>query len=86
MTRKDIVVQKPESVNIGAGNAEATRVEPNHDQVRCRAYEIYTERCQSGGDGNALADWCAAERELKAKTNDGRQPAKVGGELSRRQA
>lgn len=86
MSRKHIATQNPGAVNGAADNAEATRFEPKDDQVRCRAYEIYTERCQSGGEGDALADWCAAERELETRANDGRQTAKSSGESSGREA
>jgi Protein of unknown function (DUF2934) len=45
-----------------AEDAAANR-EPNHDEVRRRAYEIYLE----GGSlpGRELDDWLRAERELR---------------------
>ena len=41
----------------------AANHEPNHDEIRRRAYEIYLE---SGGlPGRELDDWLRAERELR---------------------
>jgi hypothetical protein len=36
---------------------------PSHEEIRCRAYEIYLER--DGHAGDALDDWLRAERELQ---------------------
>jgi hypothetical protein len=36
---------------------------PSHEEIRCRAYEIYLER--NGLPGDALDDWLRAERELQ---------------------
>lgn len=38
--------------------------QPSHDQIARRAFALYQERGQSGGD--PLNDWLAAERELSA--------------------
>lgn len=38
--------------------------QPSHDQIAERAFALYQERGQSGGD--PLHDWLAAERELSA--------------------
>jgi DUF2934 family protein len=35
---------------------------PSHEEIRCRAYEIYLER--DGLGGNELDDWLQAEAEL----------------------
>ena len=35
---------------------------PSHEEIRCRAYEIYLER--NGFGGNELDDWLQAEMEL----------------------
>jgi hypothetical protein len=43
-------------------NAAANH-EPNHDQIRRRAYEIYLER--GSLPGRELDDWLRAERELR---------------------
>ena len=45
----------------GAAARASTVVTP--ERVRARAYEIFLAR--NGGDGDALADWLQAERELK---------------------
>ncbi len=44
-------------------------VKPTADQIRQRAYNIYTQRLASGGGGDQQSDWLKAEREL----NDGRR-------------
>ena len=36
---------------------------PSHEEIRCRAYEIYLERGDLPGD--ELDDWLRAERELQ---------------------
>jgi len=43
-------------------NAAANH-EPNHDEIRLRAYEIYLEG--GGLPGHELDDWLRAERELR---------------------
>ncbi|HVW30091.1 MAG TPA: DUF2934 domain-containing protein [Polyangiaceae bacterium] len=40
----------------------ATEVVMNHDTIARRAFEIYESR--GPGEGDALADWVQAEREL----------------------
>jgi hypothetical protein len=41
---------------------------PTREQIEVRAYEIYLDRgCQDGDD---LADWLAAERELRELAQD----------------
>lgn len=42
--------------------AETFVVPPTQQDIRARAYEIYLDRCGSGGD--AMGDWLQAEREL----------------------
>jgi len=39
------------------------RQTPSHEEIRCRAYEIYLER--GGLPGNEIDDWHRAERELE---------------------
>jgi hypothetical protein len=39
---------------------------PTREEIELRAYEIYLRR--GGGDGSALDDWLAAEKELSAST------------------
>jgi hypothetical protein len=45
-----------------AEDASANRA-PSHEEIRCRAYEIYLER--NGLPGDELDDWLRAERELQ---------------------
>ncbi len=41
------------------------RVEITHDDIRCRAYEIYCKRCDTQGEGgDHFSDWLRAEQEL----------------------
>jgi hypothetical protein len=46
------------------GASEFSHLSSSAEQVRRRAYEIYEERCRTGGDGNAESDWIRAEFEL----------------------
>jgi len=39
--------------------------EPDQEQIRTRAYEIYLAR--EGGPGDELADWLQAEAELRRR-------------------
>jgi hypothetical protein len=45
------------------------------ERIRNRAYELYCER--NAGDGNAMEDWLAAEREIRfgRASTEGRAPA-----------
>jgi hypothetical protein len=40
---------------------------PSREQIEARAYEIYLQR--GGQDGQDIADWLIAERELIAQTH-----------------
>ncbi len=53
---------------------------PTHDQIACRAYEIFMARGES--DGDALADWFAAERDLRERAS---MAATVGRRVTTRQ-
>ena len=44
---------------------------PSEEQVRALAHEIYRVRCDTGESGDALADWIAAEIELRRSGEDG---------------
>lgn len=77
MARKDAMTSKLETMTSPMETAEFTAfsptetaefaaVVPTDEQVRFRAHEIYRARCHNGGNGDALADWIAAERELRA--------------------
>lgn len=46
-------------------------VVPTEAQVRALAYEIYRARCDRGEQGDELADWSAAESELRHGGRDG---------------
>jgi hypothetical protein len=59
--RSEILQLDAKPIQPRAENA-AANYEPNHDEIRRRAYEIYLE----GGSlpGRELDDWLRAEREL----------------------
>ena len=54
------------------GNQDPRPIGPSVEKIRLRVYEIYVERGRS--DGDDLADWLQAEREL-AETIRKRQSA-----------
>ena len=60
--RSEILELDAKTNQPGAENAAANH-EPNHDEIRRRAYELYLE----GGSlpGRELDDWLRAERELR---------------------
>jgi len=60
--RSEILELDAKTNQPSAENAAANH-EPNHDEIRRRAYEIYLE----GGSlpGRELDDWLRAERELR---------------------
>jgi len=60
--RSEILELDAKPIQPRAENA-AANYEPNHDEIRRRAYEIYLE----GGSlpGSELDDWLRAERELR---------------------
>jgi hypothetical protein len=47
---------------VEGGRAE---VQPTHEEIRARAYEMYLER--GARDGMDFDDWVTAERELRAR-------------------
>ncbi len=55
---------------------------PPEDEIRSRAHAIYQARCASGSEGDELADWIAAECELKARGSGDREIARLGAESS----
>jgi hypothetical protein len=83
MARKDMPTRKPETGTGATETAQLAEVVPTHDQVRHRAYEIYDARCHNGACGDALADWIAAEAELKVGSNGHEQVARIGSESGR---
>ncbi len=80
MARKDMPTRKPGTVSFGTGTARFEEFVRTDDQVRSRAYEIYQARRHCGGVGDALADWIAAECELKERGNGDREVATVEAE------
>lgn len=38
--------------------------EPSQDDIRIRAYQLYSRRVVSGIDGDETSDWIEAERQL----------------------
>ena len=66
MARKHTATSQSETMTSPMETAKIAAVVPSDELVRFRAYEIYCARCDNGGNGDALTDWIAAERELKA--------------------
>ncbi len=53
---------------FGAPGARAGR-RPTAEEIRKRAYELYSERKGQPGTGTAEQDWLRAERELNARVS-----------------
>lgn len=49
------------------------------ERIRQKAYQIYCSR--NGGDGNAMEDWLAAEREVRFENADATQRSGHGPSL-----
>lgn len=63
----DVARGTPQMVgDTTSGNVERERIE-------ARAYELYLER--GGGDGAAMEDWLAAEREMRTPAGPDDQKA-----------
>jgi hypothetical protein len=75
MKRKGTKTRASVTVNSKALADGVRRSVPTDEQIRCRAHEIYLARCESGDSGDELADWTAAECELKARDNGSQQTA-----------
>lgn len=60
----NVATRQPETVDRKMVPVERTDFAPTEAQVRALAYEIYRARCDRGADGDELADWISAEREL----------------------
>jgi hypothetical protein len=59
---------RTEEVPLGVAREELTRDQPTDDvelRIRRRAYEIYLSR--RGAPGDPMADWIAAEREVRER-------------------
>lgn len=80
MARTDMATRMPETVSSATETAEFAEFVRTDDRVRSRAYEIYQARRHCGGGGDALADWIAAERDLKAGDDDEELTARIGAE------
>ena len=46
---------------------------PTHDQIECRAYELYEQRGRK--DGHDCEDWWLAEAELRTAEAGAKSPA-----------
>lgn len=80
MARKNMTTRMPDTVSSATETGEFAEFVAADDQVRSRAYEIYQARRHCGGGGDALADWIAAECDLKERGNGDREAAGVGAE------
>jgi hypothetical protein len=87
MTRNDTETRASATVNDRAPTESWREFVPTDEQIRSRAHEIYQARCDNGDNGDELADWIAAECELKARGNDNQQVTPneaASGEAGRR--
>lgn len=69
--------KKPKSSLPATKKPRTAKIEPTHEEIALRAYEIYLER--GGAPGDALEDWIRAERELMEKNS--KPHGKVGPTL-----
>jgi hypothetical protein len=65
------MTRQPEIVGRAMVPVEREDFVPAEAQVRVLAHEIYRVRCDRGEQGDELADWIAAESELKRSGEDG---------------
>ena len=65
------MMRQPEIVDRAVGPVKRAEFVPTEVQIRTLAHEIYRVRCDTGEAGNELADWVAAECELKGDGKDG---------------
>ncbi len=70
MVRKRAAIKTLENVKCATETAEFGEIVPTREQVRWRAYELYEARRHNGRGGDAVTDWMAAERELRACAAD----------------
>ena len=78
-SKKQVANAEDNHQNISGSSSIAEQIDkngPTSDEIRQRAYDIYTER--GGIDGLDLEDWLQAERELWAnhKSNETRPKSK----------
>ena len=72
------------SDEMAAGRSDATRFrdrdsgarEISEDDIRNRAHELYLRR--GGSDGDPVADWLEAERDLRGRSGATRTPDDLG--------
>ena len=64
--RDDSAVKTAATSTKSAAPSERPEAAATHEEIRCRAHEIYRARCDSGAAGDEVSDWIAAERELRA--------------------
>ena len=67
LVARESAPDQAERVQQAPGDAIAARPssEPNDEDIRARAYEMYLER--GGHDGLDFDDWVRAERELRQR-------------------
>ena len=82
MTRKDTKTRESEAVNTDEMPVDWAEFLPTDDEVRSRAHAIYQSRCATGSAGDEVADWIAAERELKGRGNGDQETARYDVESS----
>jgi hypothetical protein len=73
----------PTKGNGAAGRSAAGPTPPPctpADQVRRRAFELFEQRRKNGGNGDAISDWLAAEREVNANAKLAEAKAQARGE------
>jgi hypothetical protein len=70
-------LRQPELVDQAVVSLERADFVPEEGSVRALAHEIYRVRCETGEQGDELADWIAAESELKRSGKDGVQTART---------
>lgn len=67
--RKDMPEPSVESAAAPQSTGDTTVSAPERDRIAARAYELYLAR--GGGDGEAMEDWLAAEREFSSSPRTG---------------
>ena len=80
MKRNEMTTTESEPANRDLSTADCEDFAPKDEQIRSRAHEIYQARCATGGGGDELADWIAAECELRARVNGDQEPTAHGAE------
>ncbi len=76
MARKVTKTRESEAVNTDEMTVDWAEFLPTDDEIRSRAHAIYQARCASGSEGDELADWTAAQCELKARGKGDQETAR----------